>query len=218
MEEEKVIGVILIDFRKAFDTVNHTILGYKLKAMGIKGDLLSLLQDYLSNRSQYVNVKGKHSDVTITEIGVPQGSLIDPRLFAIYVNDFPFCMKSISSYAAETTAFVVCNTIDETVIALNILANEIADWCDENCLTIQNGKTEALIITGKCFIGPLNQIKIKGQGIQVVKESKALGVLIDQKLSWKKQVRTFRKSFNTKIKLLKRLDYLPPNVLEKKLL
>ena len=93
MEEGKVIGVILIDFQKAFDTVNHTILGYKLKAMGITGDLLALLKDYLSNRSQYVNVKGKHSNVTVIEIGVPQGSLLGPRLFTIYVNDFTFCMK-----------------------------------------------------------------------------------------------------------------------------
>ena len=67
---------------------------------------------------------------------------------------------------------------------------------------IHTGKTEAIIITGKCFIGSLNQIKIKGQGIQVVKESKALGVFIDQNLSWKKQVTTVCKSFNAKIKLL----------------
>ena len=85
--------------------------------------------------------------------------------------------------------FFVCNTTDETVIALNILAKEIADWCDENCLTIHTEKT-ALIVTDKCFIGPLNQIKIKGQSIEVVKESKALGVFIDQKLSWKKQFTT----------------------------
>ena len=204
MEEGKVIGVMLIDFQKAFNTVDHTILGYKLKAMGITGDLLALLKDYLSNRSQYVNVEGKHSNVTLIEIGVPQGSLLGPRRFAIYVNDFPFCTKigEIHLYADDTTAFVVCNTIDETVLALNILANEIADWCDENCLTIHTGKREAIIITDKCFIGPLNQIKIKGHGIQVVKESKTLGVFIDQKLSWKKQVTTVRKSFNTKIKLL----------------
>ena len=70
-------------------------------------------------------MKGKHSNVTIIEIGVPQGSLLGPRPFAIYVNDFPFCTKigEIHLYADDTTVFVVCNTIDETVIALNILAN-----------------------------------------------------------------------------------------------
>ena len=94
-------------------------------------------------------------------------------------------------YADDTTAFVVCNTIDETVIALNILANEIADWCDENCLTIHTGKTEDLIITDKCFIGPLNQIKIKGQGIQVVKESKALRVFIDKNFPGKSKLQLF---------------------------
>ena len=130
MEEGKVIGVILTDFQKAFITVNHTILGYKLKAMGITCDSLALLQDYPSNQSQYVNVKGKHSNVTIIEISVPQGSLLGLRLLAISVNDFPFCTKigEIHLYPDNTTAFVVCNIIDETVIALNILANEIADW------------------------------------------------------------------------------------------
>ena len=99
---------------------------------------------------------------------MPQGSLLCPRLFAIYVNDFPFCTKvgEIHFYADDTTAFVVCNTIDETVLALNILANETADWCDENCFTIHTGKTEALIISDKCFIGPLDQIKIKGQAFR----------------------------------------------------
>ena len=175
--------------------------------MSITGDLLALLKDYLSNRSQYVNVKGKHSNATVIEIGVPQGSWLGSRLFPIYVNNFPFCTKigEIHLYADDTTAFVVCNTMDETVLALNILANKIADWCDENCLTIHTGKTEALIITDKCFTGPLNQIEIEGQGIQAVKESKALGVFTDQKLSRKKQVTTVHKSFNTKMKVFNSL-------------
>ena len=103
------------------------------------------------------------------KMGLTAGS----KTFAIYVKDFPFCTKicEIHLYADNTTAFVVCNTTDETVIALIIPANKITDWCDENCLTIHTGKTEALIITDKCFNGPLDQIKIKGQGIQVVKES-----------------------------------------------
>tara|TARA_B100001146_G_C16162045_1_gene426112 strand:- start:171 stop:902 length:732 start_codon:yes stop_codon:yes gene_type:complete len=71
-----------------------------------------------------------------------------------------------------------------------------------------------LIITDKYLTGPLNQITIKGENIQIVKESKSLGVYIDNKLSWKKQASTISKSFNTKIKLLKRLDYLPLKVLE----
>ena len=87
--------------------------------------------------------------MSLIKIGVSQGSLLGPRLYAIYADDFPSCTKigEIHLHADDTTAFVICNTIDETVIALNILANKIADWYDENCLTIHTGEIEALIIT-----------------------------------------------------------------------
>ena len=75
-----------------------------------------------------INVKAKRSNVI--EIGTPQGLLPGPRPFTIYVNDFSFCTKidEIHLYADNITSFVICNTIDETVIALNVLANKIAGW------------------------------------------------------------------------------------------
>ena len=89
----RVIGVIFIDFRKVFDTVSHKILSYKLQAVGIFRDLYSLLLSYLENRVQCVEINGKRSKLRFVKTGVPQGSNLGPRLFAIYVNDFPEAIK-----------------------------------------------------------------------------------------------------------------------------
>ena len=106
IDSGKVVGVILIDFRKAFDTVNHNILHQKMKNCGLKGTLLEWLKSYLTDRSQYVELNGKKSKVTIIEYGVPQGSLLGPRLFLVYVNDMSGCVTvgELHLYADDTTA------------------------------------------------------------------------------------------------------------------
>ena len=83
------VGVIFIDFEKAFDTVNHEILKDKLQAAGISGLFHEWIASYLTNRRQYVVVNGDRSDIKLVEVGVPRGSLLGPRLFAIYVKDLP---------------------------------------------------------------------------------------------------------------------------------
>ena len=96
----KVIGVIFIDFRKAFDSVDHEILFYKMQACGFYGNVLQWLVSYLDNRNQFVELNGVRSQLYNVSHGVPQGSLLGPRLFSIYVND---CRKpTIHSGKCET--------------------------------------------------------------------------------------------------------------------
>ena len=94
LDTNRVVGVIFTDFKKAFYTVNHKILSYKLQAVGISGDLYSLLLSYLENRAQYVKINGKRSKLRYVKVGVPQGSNLGSRLFAIYVNDFTAAIKN----------------------------------------------------------------------------------------------------------------------------
>ena len=129
--EGKVVGAIFIDFRKAFDSVSHDILYYKMHASGLSGKLLCWLKSYLSSRWQFVDLNGFKSPLLEVKYGVPQGSLLGPRLFSIYVNDFS---ESISKgelhlYADDTTAFVIGNSTDEVVVKLNLLFEEIHTWC-----------------------------------------------------------------------------------------
>jgi hypothetical protein len=84
-----VVGVVFIDFQKAFDTVSHSILDYKLEAMGITGDLLNWTISYLKNRKQFAVVNGGNSQIKEVSCGVPQqGSLLGPR-FSYYIHDLP---------------------------------------------------------------------------------------------------------------------------------
>ena len=83
------MGVVFIDFQKAFDTVSHDILAFKLQALGIAGNAFQLIMSYLNNKHQYRELNGQKSETKAVKYGVPQGSLLGPRLFGVQVNDMP---------------------------------------------------------------------------------------------------------------------------------
>ena len=129
IDNGKVMGVILIDFHKVFDTINHNILHQKMKSCSLKGPLFEWLKSYLTDRSQYVELNGKKSKVTIIKYGIPQGSLLGPRLFLVYVNDMSGCVTvgELHLHADDTTAFVIGHNIEEVIDLLNILARDICN-------------------------------------------------------------------------------------------
>ena len=154
----KVGCVLFVDFRKAFDTVDHTILQQKLQAVGISGNLYNLLVDYLKNRHQFAYINEASSKIRIVEYGVPQWSLLGPRLFKIYVNDLRI-PRSIKEgwtflFADDTTIYYIGDNVESLVDSLNLIASELYQWCIENKLAVNTDKTEAMLITAKPFVGP----------------------------------------------------------------
>ena len=120
------VGVTFADFKKVFSMIDHEILKFKLQAAGLSGDVHNWLVSYLSNRQQYVDINGTHSTLRIVEIGVPQGSLLAPRLFAIYVNDLPDATPSgyIHMFADDTSMSYIEKDIEQIMDTLNsILKN-----------------------------------------------------------------------------------------------
>ena len=205
----KVVGVLLVDFRKAFDTVDHMILQQKLQAVGISGNLYDLLVDYLSNRHQF--------KMRIVEYGVPQGSLLGPRLFKIFVNDLPGSIKEgwIFLFADDTTIYYISDDVESVADSLNRIASELYQWCNKNKLTVNTDKTEAMLITAKPFVSSLRELSFGKDNIKFVNVSRSFGVFMDSQSKWDKQVDMVAKSYSSKLSQLKRLRYLPKSVLEK---
>ena len=129
--------------------------------MGLSGDILKWLTSYLKDRKQFAVVNGCPSQTRTVTCGVPQGSLLAPRLFTYYINDLNDSTTegNLELYADDTTLHIIGNNVDEVVNGLNRALSEIALWCRNDKLTIHAGKSEAMIISHRAFCGPLRPIK-----------------------------------------------------------
>ena len=138
---------ILIDIRKAFDTVEHNILMQKLHHYGIRGNALQWFNSYLSNRQQYVNYNNTSSDMKLITCGVPQGSILGPLLFLLYIND----IASVSSilfctlFADDTTLFYSSKNLQELSDVVNNELSQMIEWLNANRLSLNINKTHFMI-------------------------------------------------------------------------
>ncbi len=216
LDKGKVVGVLFIDFKKAFDSINHKILYKKLQGVGIADQMLDIISDYLENRLQYVELDGSKSSSRIITYGVPQGSLLGPRLFSIYINDLAdnILKGNLYLFADDSTLYCIGDNIEGVIDSLNEAASEVNRWCNHNQLSIHPGKSEVLIITSQQFTGPLRPVKIGTDTIRFVDKSTSLGITIDNHLKWDEQIKKVTKAFCAKVGQLRRMSYLPVNVQE----
>ena len=158
MEKGKFVGVLFIDFRKAFDTVDHTIMGQKLRQAGFSGNIALTIQNYLNNRFQLTEIDKSISVLRKIECGAPQSSLLGPRLFLMQVDDFPEALSKgqLEMYADDTTIYCAGSTMNEICEGLQIMLRDIHQWCANNRLTIHPEKSKAMILNRHKYIGPLN--------------------------------------------------------------
>lgn len=182
---------VSIDYSKAFDTVSHSILLKKLEKYGIRGNALRLFESYLSGRKQYVDLNGSCSTEREFTIGVPQGSCLGPLLFLIYVNDFPLVSSQLTSvlFADDTTVSCSHHSYENLVALMNSELIKIKNWTDSNRLTINISKTNAIVYSNRTILNPDNfPIILNNNPVNLVHESKFLGVVIDEKLNFAKHI------------------------------
>ena len=184
-----VIGVFL-DFSKAFDTVDHDILLFKLSHYGIRDNALLWFKSYLSNRNQFVTYDGVRSSLKTIKCGVPQGSILGPLLFLIYINDLcNVCGNSLPIlFADDSNIFTVGKTLDDIEKLINKELADISMWLNANRLSLNIKKTQYMVFSRKKRTDKKIYIKINNHSISETKSSKFLGVYIDNCLNWKKHL------------------------------
>ena len=205
MEEKKNTCFIFCDVSKAFDRVWHKGLLEKLKAHGICGPLLAFLNNYLSNRTQLVFINESSSCLLATNAGVPQGSVLGPLMFLIYVNDIADSLMSITRiFADDTSLSSSSKDIDEIKINLESDLDKIHDWSVKWKVDFNPNKTELLFI-GSC---PENfAVKFNNTPIKPVNNHKHLGITLDSNAKWSLHIDNICKSALTRINFLKKFKF-----------
>ena len=186
---EIVIGMHF-DLQKAFDTIDHSILLYKLNSYGVRGVNLHWFKDYLSNRKQFVSIANTTSSLQCTSCGVPQGSVLGPLLFLLYVNDIKNSIDdcTVKLFADDTNLFVHGKTLREVFLKANDAVARLSKWFMANKLSLSIDKTCYSVFGSKSSDVDDYDIKIDDTVLKSVKCTKYLGVLIDSELTWKEHI------------------------------
>ena len=184
-----VVGIYL-DFSKAFDTVNHDILFRKLEWYGIRGIALDWFKSYLTGRTQFVTYNGVSSTPQTIKCGVPQGYILGPLLFLIYINDLAnTCKTSLPIlFADDTNIFTTGKNQHELESNINDELCRISAWLKVNKLSLNIKKTHYMIFTTKKLHTCTISLNIDGHPITEVSKTKFLGVIIDNKLKWNEHI------------------------------
>ena len=196
LDKNKVCAALFIDLKAAFDTIDIPIMLSKLEHYGIRNNALKLFSSYLSssylsNRFQYI--KYGNLAPTLVEIlcGVPQGSVLGPLLFILYINDLSGCSNLIPNLFADDAAFLASANDTKTLESnMNSELNNVHEWMIANKLTLNYTKTKVMLFSKKRKGQKIIEISINQNKIEKVKSFKYLGAVMDSKVNWRNHIET----------------------------
>ena len=211
INSSQMIGMVMIDFRKAFDLVDHTLLLKKLKYYKISEETISWFSSYLLGRNQKVFVNNVLSESENVICGVPQGSILGPLLFLIFINDLPLNINNVLTdlYADDTTLYYIDKSEAYIEQQLQCALLKLSEWCKENGMLINTTKTKVMLITTpqrRFYLNNYNpQLTYNNEQLSVVACEKILGVFIDNNLTWANHTNAVAKKIISNLWLLSRI-------------
>ena len=214
MDQDKLTGMIFIDFRKAFDVIDHATLLQKLQLYGATSSTVEWFQSYLSERKQYVQLSNHVSSILSITDGIPQGSNLGPILFLLFINDLPLHVNSstVDIYADDVTLYAAShrNSYHHIKTALSNDLNSIAQWSCMNKMVINDEKTKSMLITGMRQRNLIDDITldmyINNNAINQVRSHKLLGIELDDNLTFTTHIEEHCKKLSKRIGLLRHIS------------
>ena len=213
IDDKKFIIGLFIDLQKAFDTINHDILLVKLFHYGIRGIALDWFNSYLSGRQQCVSINNVTSNYESICCGVPQGSILGPLLFLIYVNDIVNCsdLSYFILFADDTNILFSGDNLDKLIVTINSELEKLSIWFKANKLSLNLKKTNFITFGGKEYRNSNHNvcdIQIDTVKIEQVFSVKFLGVVIDERLSWRDHISSLSKIISKNIGIINKVKYI----------
>ena len=206
INEQETTMAVFIDLRKAFDTVNHEILCRKLCFYGINSMTLDWCKNYLANRTQTTLANNNRSVPANVSCGVPQGSVLGPLFFILYINDMQNALGSInlSLYADDTVLYVTGKNLGEMKINLEFSLKLFEGWCRANKLTLNPAKTKMVNFGTRHYVKKAKDVKVtlSNAELQVVPTYKYLGVTLDSTLSLQTHLKNVTNTVIHKLSIL----------------
>ena len=213
LDSKLITAFLFIIFKKAFDMVDQELLLYKLANYRFDNHSIKLMSNYFSDRSQCVKIEDEISDEVDIILGVPQGSILGPLLFDIYINDIAFYLKDIlvKLFADDTTLLFSERELSQLISKIKSGIFTLNEWCKFNKLFVNWEKTFLMFVTNRRVSLP-DFIEIDGQKVMSVKKFRLLGVNLDNRLNFEAHAYEQSNVINKRIYSIKRMFFLPFNL------
>lgn len=204
----QMIGAVMVDFKKAFDLVDHALLLRKLHHYKFSDTTINWFSSYLLNRSQKVCINNTISGAAPINSGVPQGSILGPLMFLMFINDLPLYTNLVNTdlYADDTTLYEMNTSVQSIKNKLESALENLSKWCNKNGMLINAAKTKVMLVTTHqrqvCLNVDCLDLRLNGETLKMTQNDKVLGVHIDKNLTWSMHIDKIAKKIATNLWLL----------------